>query len=275
MRSWDGAASRGNLAAGFVDIWRLELNDDSPKDARLLAKLSPEEKRRAARFKRPGDRRAFLLTRAVLRELLCRYLSAKNPEISPQTLKLEVGSGGKPKLAAAYQEAAGPAALEFNVAHTAGMALLVFGQSGALGVDIEKVRPRKELDAVAREHFCPAERRYILEAAGPDFADTIAESRAGQQAFYRVWTKKEAYIKALGSGFLTDLRSFEVRAARRACLAQSSRGDAERWELQQLNPGPGYIGAVCVSTDFGPRPADYLRTMTATVSNSASVQLVL
>lgn len=260
--AWVAAARAGALSAGQVEVWRLDLRQPERVIELIFQGLSGAEQARARRFRRAPDYAAYVLTRGVLRQLLSAYFARAGRAVSPEAIELIRGAAGKPGVADPQAEAAG--ALEFSVTHAGDFALLGFGRSGALGVDLERVQTRRDVDLIVAHHFAPAEAAAMLEAS------KIGSAAAKYRLFYRYWTRKEAYIKALGVGMSLDLRSFAVGLEPGAPMAWSARQDAARWRFFAVDPDAAHVGALCVS-----QGVSYLRTMTATVSNSASVQLDL
>ncbi len=209
------------LAADEVHLWRIAL--DAPADASLL---SPDELERAGRFHFARDRRRFVAARAGLRRILARYLGQ-----APQALGFAYGPQGKPRLAAAG------APPYFNLSHAEGLALVAVTAIGEVGVDLEFPRPIDP--GLAARYFAAAE-IAALEALP-------AQER--NLAFFRCWTRKEAYLKACGDGVLAPLDRFEVSldpASPRVLTIGGDREEAARWQLAHLEPAPGYVGAVAL-----------------------------
>lgn len=232
MTAWLGADAWAAAPPGVspprqaVHIWRVDL--DLPPDdlARLSAVLSPSEQTRAARFVQPRDRRRYSVARGALRWLLGSYLG-----VLPETVSLAYGHHGKPYLSQTEM------ALRFNVAHSHEMALIGVTVGVEIGVDIEFQRVVPELESIARRYFAPGEVTRLL-----------ALSPAAQPgAFLRLWTQKEAFIKAVGEGLSYPLADFEVTGAADATASLVQIGGdtvaAARWSLIHLEPAPGYVGA--------------------------------
>ena len=150
--------------------------------------LASDERARADRFATAQLRRRYVAARATLRRLLSRYL-----EIDVRDVALAYGSCGKPFLAGAQP-------LYFNVSHANDMAIYAFASSRDVGVDIEATTGAVNVDGVARTAFSPRECDAL--AAMPH--------EARQSAFFRIWTRKEAYVKLLGEGLGYPTRSFTV-----------------------------------------------------------------
>jgi len=217
------------LAHGEVHVFLAAL-DTLPVGA-LAARLSAEERARAERFHFARDRQRFVGTRGLLRGLLGRYLG-----IEPFALRFAYGPRGKPSVMAGP----GPGRMRFNVSHSGGLALLAFAWDRELGVDIELERPVPEADSIARSHFAPAERAALSRL-------TPAER---PRAFFRCWTRKEAFIKATGDGLSRPLDAFEVTLApgepARLLRVEGDAREARRWWLEDLEPATGFAGALAV-----------------------------
>ncbi|WP_386679032.1 4'-phosphopantetheinyl transferase family protein [Loktanella sp. R86503] len=200
----------------WIDIWVWDLVNPDP------AVLSRDETARAARFVFNRDRDRYIAGRSRLRRILSSYLNQ-----NPRDVTFCYGDHGRPDVHG----------LQFNLSHTGDLACLAVSRSAhQLGLDIEAVRP---IDlAVARAHFAPEEMAALVSL--PD-NDRVA-------AFYRCWTRKEAYLKARGTGLSTDLASFTVTITPQNDpeLTFCESGDAAAWILLDLNVAPGIAGALAV-----------------------------
>jgi 4'-phosphopantetheinyl transferase len=217
-----------------VDIWRIHL--DVPVDLLkiLQGQLSSEEAERAARFYFPTDRSRFILSHAILRQILARYLRRE-----PGQLHFSVNEYRKP-----FLDGGG---LEFNLSHSGDFALIAIAQARKVGVDVEQIRTDFETEDIGRRFFSQAE---MLE-----LQSLPIEQR--EAAFFRCWTRKEAYIKAQGMGLTLPLDSFDVSLSPgQPAILRATRPDsaeAARWTLMTLEVGPGYAAALAVegqSLDF-------------------------
>lgn len=219
------------LPADEVQLWRADLEAIRADESRWQRVLSPDELTRASRFHSAGDRQRFVAARALLRIILAGYLTT-----NPKNLSFTYSQKEKPSLGPAH---AGSDVM-FNVSHSGGVALLAFARGREIGVDVEQVRRDFDLEAIARRFFSGSEQREL--AALP--AEETAE------AFFRCWTRKEAYIKATGDGLSLPLSQFDVSlgaGGKNALLAtRPDSSEAGRWRLQEVIGGPGYIAAVCV-----------------------------
>jgi 4'-phosphopantetheinyl transferase len=220
-----------------IDVWSIRLDRPDDEVARLAGSLAPDERARAERFVFPRDRRRFRVARAALRAILASYL-----DLAPSALAFDYGPRGKPRLV-------GAAGLDFNLAHSHELALCAVTPGQPVGVDLEWLRPMADLLPLARTAFSAGEVAALL--ALPE-AERLA-------AFFRGWTRKEAYIKARGDGLALPLDGFDVSLApgQPPALLASRLDPAEpaRWSFHHLEPAEGYLGALAVA---GPADAPRL-----------------
>lgn len=209
------AAARIYLA----DLRELTLPDDVLESA-----LLPEEIARLARFRREEDRRRHLVGRSLLRLLLGREL-----RVAPCDVDLEFSDQGKPF------SHVGPS---FNVSHSGDYVLAGLASGGRFGVDVEQHRPLADLDALVRRCFSIWETRRIARL----------ESSEHTPAFFRIWARKEALLKALGGGLSIELRSVSIDHApsegnvlRALDLAGES---VSGWDVRPIAVGEGAEAAV-------------------------------
>jgi 4'-phosphopantetheinyl transferase len=225
---WAAAPRRPRLAAGDIDVWLARLNEAGDAPA-FTGVLSADERARAARFVFERDRYQFVTTRAVLRHLLGAYLDR-----DPAALEFEYDHHGKPRVIGQGSP------LEFNVSHSSNAAVLAFSRAGAVGIDVEAIRGVDDGDGLAERFFAPGEAQ-TLRAVSPVHRD---------RAFFNCWTRKEAFIKAIGEGLSHALDSFEVTLAPadpvRMVHVGGDASEASHWTLTALPPEPGYAGALAV-----------------------------
>jgi 4'-phosphopantetheinyl transferase len=197
-----------------------------PLAPELLAQLlCPGELERAERFRFPHLRERFRVGRGMLRSLLAKHCGT-----AAQQLRFEYSEYGKPSLR-------GFPDCTFNVSHSGDLWACAIGSGSAFGIDIEHKRPLPDRDALAHRFFAPAEHQAIN--AYPE-ADRSA-------AFYRCWTRKEAYLKALGFGLSKGLASFEVSCSEAATSAICDRASSDQWFAHDLQLPDGYAGALVLA----------------------------
>ncbi len=180
-RRWRKAPARLTLSGSDVHVWRARLDVDTATLACLSRSISPDERARAERFRRPADRRAFVAARGVLRRILARYVG-----VSPCALSFAYGPFGKPELS----RAGGSRPLAFNLSHSGDRAIYAIAASMDVGVDIEQVRPFADFERLARRRFSAADVQAL---------DDLPPDRR-QSMFFVYWVRQEASVKATGEG---------------------------------------------------------------------------
>lgn len=217
------------IAAGEVHLWRFPL-DVEPRDRALL---SDDERARADRFLADGHRDRYVAGRARLRRVLGGLLDRE-----PAALRFEYGEAGKPRVADA-------GAFEFNLAHSGGAALLAAAHGRAVGVDLERIRPGRDVDAIAERFFAAVETDVLRRLAADDV----------QRAFFRVWTRKEALLKGLGDGIGgmggEGLREVVVGTDLDARVTVATAPDGTAWTIADLEAGAGFAAALAVPGPLG------------------------
>ena len=228
---WEVIREPMRLCSGEVHVWRASLEQPPRSLAKLLATLTPDETERAERFHFDRDRHRFIAARGTLRAILSGYLN-----VEPGQLRFRYSDHGKPSL---LPEIASER-LRFNVSHSHELALFAVTEGRDLGVDLEWIRPDVADEEIAERFFSSEEVRVLRSLP----ADLQAN------AFFNCWTRKEAYIKAIGEGLSMPLSRFVVSLApgeAPALLsANGSANDSEvsRWSFRELFPGTGYKGAI-------------------------------
>ncbi len=229
---WSSSIGFRGLLDNEVHVWRFGLDAPSSVLNRFEATLSHDEIARADRFRGPGLRARFIAGRGGLRAILARYTGR-----TPDALEFAYRENGKPWLTGEPN----PPKLEFNLAHSHEVALCAVVANRVVGVDIEHMRPMENGPAIIQRFFSPSERAAFL---GLPEAERFA-------AFYRGWTRKEAYLKAVGTGLATELDSFDVPLAPGEPPALLRIGDDPvepgRWLMCDIEPGPGYAGSLVVA----------------------------
>jgi 4'-phosphopantetheinyl transferase len=214
-----------------VQLWRMDLHAVGADESRWQRVLSVDEAARASRFHFARDRQRYVAARALLRTILASYL-----ETDPGSLRFSYSEKEKPSLGAEHADSN----VRFNITHSGGIALLAFTRRREIGVDVEQVRHDFDPGAIATRYFSTHEQNQL--------ADLPAEEKV--DAFFRCWTRKEAYIKATGDGLSLPLSQFDVSLVPGeidALLATRPDGsEAASWLLREAPAGPGYVAALCV-----------------------------
>ena len=219
------------LGSDEVHVWRAALDQTPSQMQSFLHNLAADEQARAERFYFKRDREHFIVARGVLRTILGCYLNRM-----PECLSFCYSSHGKPALAG---ESDGEA-ICFNVSHSHGVALYAVTRGREVGIDLERIRFDVAVAEIAERFF--SRREVAMLRALP--------TEVQRQAFFRCWTRKEAYIKARGEGLSLPLDQFDVSLAPGEPAAvlgtQRDPSEASRWSLQELTPAPGYVAALAV-----------------------------
>jgi 4'-phosphopantetheinyl transferase len=214
--------------AGEIHIWEFpsEVPESRPEDIAEL--LSSDERERAARFHFERDRQRFSGTRARTRIILGAYLQS-----DPRELRFKYSAREKPSLAS------GPGDIRFNVSHSGGQALVAVAIRQEIGVDIEQIRSNLECEQLAERFFSSSERKFMRELPADEKL----------RGFFRLWTCKEAFLKAHGTGLSRPLSSFDVTLRDKPGQLLRIKGDAgeeKLWSLTELESTSGYPAAVAV-----------------------------
>lgn len=219
-----------NLASGQLQVWRIAL--DVPPDvlSTFWVELSEAEQQRAGRFHTSQLRNRYITAHGALRRILAQYVHQPAAE-----LQFSFSAYGKPSLIS-------KSGLTFNLSHANAWALCVVACQQAVGVDIEQVQALPDLENVAQRFFSPRERQTLA---------ALAET-AKPLGFYHCWTRKEAFIKALGSGLSHPLDSFDVtlHPNEEARLIEIRSHTSAHWSLVHLEPAPNYVGAVAAEGEI-------------------------
>jgi 4'-phosphopantetheinyl transferase len=211
------------LGSGQIHLWQYPIGDppDSRHLAHAMALLSPAEKRRCATFHFDKHRTEYLLSHAMLRLALSEYAPVK-----PEEWEFSSGDWGKPEIG-------GPSLdmpLWFNLSHTEAFAVCVVGRVPHLGVDVENMNRRVACDSLAKRFFAAPEYEYLRGLP-------LGLQREG---FFRIWTLKEAYIKAQGKGLSIPLDSFHFRFSpetpAKVVLDVTAESTPAQWSFFEFRP---------------------------------------
>lgn len=230
LTAWQLPPAHWVLADSAVHLWRIPLTSPEAVVQELSRLLAEDECRRAERFHFAADQRRFRVARGSLRVLLGHYLS-----VPPAQVRFAYGPSGRPELAHASADG-----LRFNISHSNELALVAVTRERAIGVDVEALRPVDQADDIVRR-YCSASEFNAYQAL-PDSQRPLA--------FFNLWTRKEAYLKAIGAGLGGGLEQVEVTAlpgqpARLQSIAGNS-DEAAQWTLFAGEPQPGYVAALAV-----------------------------
>jgi len=247
----------------MIEVWSANASSDHPGELehRCQSWLTQEELQRADRFRVLTARNQHVVGRGMARRLLsasglaavsddCKSDVAQSLTFQPNELVFSFTQFGKP-----FVVAPKPLVRPFNVAHTDGMVLFAGCCGGNVGVDVERISRRTDV-ALAERYFASPEVEYVM-----DHHDADAKLRA----FLRVWTLKESFIKAIGTGLSMPLADFAFEniddERPQVRMLNPSLEDGRQWQFITFSPGDGYVAALAVGDDDEqPQPPPPFRT---------------
>jgi 4'-phosphopantetheinyl transferase len=225
--TWPPPPPAWPLAKGEVHVWFADLDLPAQRRAVLARLLSADERQRADRYSPVPAREQFVAARGLLRVLLGAYL-----HVPPAEVVFAAGPQGKPTLAGAP--------LHFNVSHSRGGALIAVTTVAEVGVDLERLRPYPNYRDMAERFFHPGEAAALV----------ALPAAQAEQAFFHVWTRKEAFLKATGLGIAGGLERVQISVPpdepARVLDIDGASAPAARWSLTTLLPREGYVGALAL-----------------------------
>ncbi|HWC61759.1 MAG TPA: 4'-phosphopantetheinyl transferase superfamily protein [Verrucomicrobiae bacterium] len=228
---WQPPSSHPPLAENEIHVWATTLSVAPAILEKFASTLSADERERVNRFKFEKHRNRYLAGRGALRAMLAPYFGTH-----AAGLRFEYLENGKPALTGEFANAG----IHFNLAHTGDLALAAITRVGMIGVDVESVRPIKNVDELVARFFSPRESKLFQK---------LSEDQK-PAAFFNLWTRKEAMLKATGEGITRSLNLVEVSflpgdMARVVAISGDAKA-GERWCLRELWPAKGFTGAVAV-----------------------------
>jgi 4'-phosphopantetheinyl transferase len=227
-----------SCAGEAVEVASVSLNAEPAAVEELAQCLSDAERLRASRFVFARDRRRFVVARAWLRRMLGPRLG-----IEPEAVEITYGPRDKPAL----PRHAASSDLRFNVSHSEEVAVYAFARGREVGIDVEAVRAIEDADAIAARFFSVRENR----------AYCALDPRDKPLGFFNCWTRKEAFIKAIGDGLYHPLDSFDVSLApgepARILRVGDVPGESCGWHLETFSPAPGFVAAVVIESTRHPQ----------------------
>jgi 4'-phosphopantetheinyl transferase len=222
---WSSPPDVVYLQCDEVHLWRAFLDADLRLPP-VETDLSSDELNRAARLAFPRDRYRLTARRQILRDILGKYLRRAASQVS-----FIYESEGKPEVSLTASDPP----IRFNVSHSHGLAMYAIALHREIGLDIEAIRPDVPFRELASQFFTCTEMSEF---------QSIPDDKQSE-AFFRWWSRKEAYVKAVGRGLSLPLNSFDVSVSPEAPAYLHSR-DSGRWTIRDFQPEDGYAGAVVV-----------------------------
>ncbi len=212
-----------------VHIWYINIEDYLDRIADFYSLLNENERLRAKRFKFKKDHDCFVVSHSVLRILIGKYLNCL-----PKIICFNANEYGKPFVLFNQK----PTPLEFNLSHSHERALIAITEHHAIGADIERMNHRLAGDEIVERFFSEHERL--------EYQILSEDQRA--QGFYNAWTRKEAFIKAIGKGIFYELNKFSVRLTSekpaKIISIENNMAEADQWQLHGFMPEEKYCAAV-------------------------------
>jgi 4'-phosphopantetheinyl transferase len=214
---------------GAVDLWWEDIDRQTGRIFEFWDILSKDERKRAERFRSGLHRERFIFCRGRLREILSGYR-----DVYPKAIRFCKGAGGKPAIASDSPM------IRFNLSHSQGFALFAIAYGREVGVDVEVLQPKPKAAALV-ERFFSFNERAAFRKLQPDQQEA---------AFFSGWTRKEAFVKALGQGLRFSLDRFDVSLDPGDQNALLNVADApeevRRWSLRDIDLGPDFRAALAV-----------------------------
>jgi len=227
---WNDPPADLNIGDNEVHLWQVSLDQPCLRIEELEDLLCLAEKSRAKNFVFDKHRRRFIAGRGFLRSILGKYLNQ-----DAASLEFSYGPQGKPVLVSGSLHDR----LHFNVSHSHEIALYAISRNRQVGVDVEYLRARQDVEGIAQHYFYPDECKVIQSLS--------AEKK--KETFFKAWTVKEAYAKATGEG-LSVLEQVETSLSPDGPAAlldiHGNPGALARWSSCQIHPSPEYMAALVV-----------------------------
>lgn len=220
------------MTTADVQLWSIDINPARYESDDFLTCLSNDELQRAGRLRLVEHRDRWIASRAMLRIILSSVIHRP-----PESLVFEYDEYSKPRLGGLD----GGPPVHFNLTHSGDLALLAVTSVAPVGIDVELEKPFPDIEAVVERFFSAAERSAFSTLSGDEERLT---------AFYRCWTRKEAYLKALGCGISKPTTTFDVTflegADPKVVAINGDHKAAADWSLFDLPVVSGYTGSLAI-----------------------------
>jgi 4'-phosphopantetheinyl transferase len=222
---WQQSATKLTLSPDEIHLWYATLDVPALQLEQLRHTLTPDEQDRASRFHFERDRTRFIAGRGILRNIISKYL-----ELPPSQVQFSYGKRGKPFLQ--------NSSIHFNLSHSQELAIYAIALNRKVGIDLEAIRLMPDAEAIAKTFFSQSD--YLR------FQSLSTEQQ--QLAFFNAWTRKEAYLKAVGEGLYQPPDQIEVsflpdEPVQLLKIANNSQV-AQQWSIINIIPKADYIGAL-------------------------------
>lgn len=224
---WENLSDDLTLEYEYIHLWYFNLDILESEIKFLEQNLSEDELIRANKYKFEYLQNRFIVARSILRIILGKYL-----DIKPSNLIFKYSNKGKPVLAKNLNYLS----IDFNVSHSENIALYAFTINHQIGVDIEHIRPIANLDKLAERFFHPREYKLIR----------VLEPDKKQKMFFKIWTAKESYLKAVGEGIAGGLDKIEIDN----CALKINNVFLKKWHLYEIETKLQYCASLAVNSDI-------------------------
>jgi 4'-phosphopantetheinyl transferase len=226
-----------------IRVWHAASSSNEPGPLELCCEawLDESDRQRASRFRQPTSRNQHVVGRGMARRLL------GSDAVNPQSIRFAAEVYGKP-----YVKEPAEARQPFNVAHTDGLVMCGIGNDAheLIGVDVERLNRRTD-PAIADRYFSKPEVRYL---------NTYRSDVERRDAFLRIWTLKESFIKAIGTGLQTPLADFAFEEidsdSPKIKMLNPNLDSGKCWTFFSIQPRPGFIGAIAVAPKRASTPIE-------------------
>ncbi|MBV9493064.1 MAG: 4'-phosphopantetheinyl transferase superfamily protein [Acidobacteria bacterium] len=219
-----------SLGDGEADLWLLRPDQLGPEQVAMAAAvMNEEENARQMRLRYPHLRRAFTVTRALVRLTLSQYA-----DVDPAKWKFDRADHGKPRVASP-----GGLDLSFSVTHTSSLIAVLVVRGAEVGVDVERIDREFRVESIAQRFFSPREQAELL---------ALEEHRRARR-FFQLWTAKEAYLKARGLGLLLPLDGFTISfdfAERPSISFHGIVDSPDEWQLEHIAVGEDHAATIAI-----------------------------
>ncbi len=226
---WDSAPVDLQLDVNFIDVWRSRVDLPETEIRKYAKTLSQQEQERAEGFSFADKYEEYVVTRGLLRKALAHMLKQ-----TPEAFEFEYTASKKPYLSRKYANKV----ISFNASHSHGQALVAVSVGRNIGIDIERIRAGVKYEKLAQRFFSEAEYTALMQCP--------PEQRLS--AFYAIWTRKEAFVKAVGKGIAFGLSEFDVNVdPHQPPVMLATRWDpkdASKWLMATIKTEAGYMATV-------------------------------
>ncbi len=228
---WQPRPNSFRIVNSDIHIWRTFTSKDNAADENALNVLSSDELARAERFHKIDDANRFIEQRSILRTILGWYL-----DILPRNVRIDYTPLGKPKLYTPNNKQN----LEFNITHSGEIMLVALTTDRNVGIDIERIRPMVDMSRMIELYFSA---REIEELSSYNESERMT-------AFFCGWTRKEAFLKAIGEGLQFPLDKIDVswdsEETRPSLLIPAELNGLSDYHLFSFHPADSYVAALAV-----------------------------